>query len=146
MRSPSLAAARAAEVLAASHRETPADKERRMEELEERARLYGDSVKQSAAAKALEKKWVRFVLVHGVQYGFKESQGPSVKLVEHFVTYCFCMRDRASVVGREGLGWLRRWLGQWWLLGWWLRRWLRWWRLLGRWLRRWLRRCWLLGR
>ena len=33
MRSPSLAAARAAEVLAASHRETPADMERRMEEL-----------------------------------------------------------------------------------------------------------------
>ena len=50
MRPPSMAAARAAEALAASHRETPADKERRMEELEERARLYGDSVKQSAAA------------------------------------------------------------------------------------------------
>ena len=75
-----------------------------MEELEERARLYGDSVKQSAAAKALEKRWVRFVLVHGVQYGFKESQGPRVKLVEHFVTYCFCTRDKASAVGREGLG------------------------------------------
>ena len=78
MRSPSLAAARAAEVLAASHRETAADKERRMEELEERARLYGDSVKQSAAAKALEKKWLRFLLVHGVRYGFKESRGPSI--------------------------------------------------------------------
>ena len=70
-----------------------------MEELEERARLYGDSVKQSAAAKALEKKWVRFVLVHGVQYGFKESQGPSVKLVEHFVTYA-----SARAIGRVWSG------------------------------------------
>jgi len=104
MRSPSLAAARAAEALAASHRETPADKERRMEELEERARLYGDSVKQSVAAKALEKKWLRFLLVHGVRYGFKESCGPSIKVVERFVTYCFCTRDRASAIGREGLG------------------------------------------
>ena len=61
MRSPSLAAARAAKALAASHRETAASKERRIEELEERARLYGDSVKQSAVAKALEKKWLRFL-------------------------------------------------------------------------------------
>ena len=52
---------------AASHRETTADKERRIEELEERARLYGDSVKQSAVANALEKKWLRFLLVHGVK-------------------------------------------------------------------------------
>ena len=104
MRSPSLAAARAAEARAASFRPTPEDKRRRIKELEERAHLYGDSVKQSAAAKSLERKWLPFLLVHGVQYGFKESQGPSVKLVEHFVTYCFCTRDRASVVGREGLG------------------------------------------
>ena len=41
---------------AASHRETTADKERRIEELEERARLYGDSVKQSAVAKALDRE------------------------------------------------------------------------------------------
>ena len=67
MRSPRLAAARAAEAQAASHRETTADKERRIEELEERARLYGDSVKQSAVANALEKKWLRFLLVHGVK-------------------------------------------------------------------------------
>ena len=77
-----MAAARAAKALAASHRETAASKERRIEELEERARIFGDSVKQSAAAKSLERKWLRFLLVHGVQYGFKESQGPSVKLVE----------------------------------------------------------------
>ena len=44
MRAPSLAAARAAKALAASHRETAASKERRIEELEERARLFGDSV------------------------------------------------------------------------------------------------------
>ena len=73
-------------------------------ELEERARLFGDSVKQSAQAKVLERKWLRFLLVHGDKYGFKESQGPSVKLVKHFVTYCFCTRDRASAIGREGLG------------------------------------------
>ena len=52
----------------------------------------------------MERKWSRFLLVHGAKYGFKESQGPSVKLVKHFVTYCFCTRDRASAIGREGLG------------------------------------------
>ena len=68
---PSVVAARAAEVLAASHRETSADKQRRIAELEERARLFGDSVKQSAAKKKLERKWSRFMLVHGGKYGFK---------------------------------------------------------------------------
>ena len=43
MRSPSLAAARAAEARAASFRPTPEDKRRRIKELEERAHLYGDS-------------------------------------------------------------------------------------------------------
>ena len=52
---PSVVSARAAEVLAASLRETSADKQRRIAELEERARLFGDSVKQSAAAKKLER-------------------------------------------------------------------------------------------
>ena len=104
MRSPSLAAARAAKALAASHRETAASKERRIEELEERARLFGDSVKQSAAAKKIERRCLRFLLVHGVKYGFKESRGPTVKVVEHFVTYCYCTRDKASAIGREGLG------------------------------------------
>ena len=99
-----MAAARAAKALAASHRETAASKERRIEELEERARLFGDSVKQSAAAKKIERKWLRFLLVHGVKYGFKESRGPTVKVVEHFVTYCYCTRDKASAIGREGLG------------------------------------------
>ena len=78
MRAPSLAAAQAAKALAASHRETAASKERRIEELEERARLFGDSVKQSAAAKKIEGKWLRFLLVHGVKYGFKQSRGPTV--------------------------------------------------------------------
>ena len=82
MRPPSLAAARAAEARAAAFRPTPEEKRRRIEELEERARIFGDSVKQSAAAKSLERKWSRFLLVHGAKYGFKESQGPSVKLVE----------------------------------------------------------------
>ena len=101
---PSVVAARAAEVLAASHRETSADKQRRIAELEERARLFGDSVKQSAAKKKLERKWSRFMLVRGGKYGFMESRGPTVELVEHFTTYCFCTRDRVSTVGREGLG------------------------------------------
>ena len=104
---PSVVAARAAEVLAASHRETSADKQRRIAELEERARLFGDSVKQSAAKKKLERKWSRFMLVRGGKYGFMESRGPTVELVEHFTTYCFCTRDRVSTVGREGSGWRR---------------------------------------
>ena len=65
-------------------------------ELEERARLFGDSVKQSAQAKVLERKWLRFLLVHGEEYG--------TVLVEKFVTYSFCTRDRVSAIAREGLG------------------------------------------
>ena len=41
-----------------------------MDELEERARLFGDSVKQSYNAKCLERKWLRFLLVHGDEIGF----------------------------------------------------------------------------
>ena len=27
-----------------------------------------------------------------------------MELVKHFTTYCFCMRDVVSAIGREGLG------------------------------------------
>ena len=60
-----LAAAEDAEHEAAEHRDTPQKKAARMDELEERARLFGDSVKQSYNAKCLERKWLRFLLVHG---------------------------------------------------------------------------------
>ena len=33
-------------------------------------RLLGDSVKQSAQTKVLERKWLRFLIVHGKKYGF----------------------------------------------------------------------------
>ena len=99
-----LKVAKAAEAQAAAHRETPATKQQRVAELEERARLFGDSVKQSAQAKVLERKWLRFLLVHAEEYGFDESTGPTVELVEKFVTYSFCTRDRVSAIAREGLG------------------------------------------
>ena len=57
-------AAKAAEEAAASHRETAEQKQQRIAELEERAQLFGDPVKQSAQAKVLERKWLRFLLVH----------------------------------------------------------------------------------
>ena len=57
-----------------------------MQELEERARLFGDPVKQSAQAKVLERKWLRFLTVYGDEYGFDESVGPDVDVVRHFVT------------------------------------------------------------
>ena len=62
--------AKAAEAQAAAHRETPAKKQQRVAELEERARLFSDPVKQSAQAKVLERKWLRLILVHGEEYGF----------------------------------------------------------------------------
>ena len=99
-----LQAAQAAEAKAAALRETPAKKQERIKELEERARLFGDSVKQSAQAKVLERKWLRFLLVHGETYDFDERVGPDVGLTEHFVTYCYCTRDLSSAIGREGLG------------------------------------------
>ena len=42
-------------------------------------------MKQSAQAKVLERKWQRFLLVHGETYKFVARVGPSVELVEHFV-------------------------------------------------------------
>jgi hypothetical protein len=101
---PCLAAAEKAEAEAATHRPTAQQKRDRISELEERARLFGDSAKQSAQAHVLERKWNRFLLVHGTEYGFGAHKGPTVELVKHFTTYCFCTRDVASAIGREGLG------------------------------------------
>jgi hypothetical protein len=96
-------AAQQAEAAAVAHRETAEQKRQRIAKLEERARLFGDPVKQSVQAKVLERKWLRFLLVHGEEYGFDEREGPTVELVEHFASYCFCTRDRVSAIGREGL-------------------------------------------
>ena len=85
-------------------RESPQQKRQRIAELEERARLFGDSAKQSAQGRVLERKWLRFLLVHGEEYSFTPRKGPTVALVEHFTTYCFCTRDTVSVIGRVGLG------------------------------------------
>ena len=78
-----LQAARAAEIDAASHRPTAAQKQQQIAELEERAELFGDPVKQSAQAKVLERKWQRFlVLVHGEAYKFAVARVyPSKPLV-----------------------------------------------------------------
>ena len=65
-----LEAARVAETEAASHRPTAAQKQKQIAELEERAQLFGDSVKQSVQAKVLERKWLRFLLVHAEEYSF----------------------------------------------------------------------------
>jgi len=99
-----LEAARVAETEAASHRPTAAQKQKQIAELEERAQLFGDPVKQSAQAKVLERKWLRFLLVHAEESSFTACAGPSVELVKHFVTYAFCTRDLVSAIGREGLG------------------------------------------
>ena len=95
---------KAAEAEAAKHRPTAEHKRARIAELEERAKLFGDSAKQSAQAMVLERKWERFLLVHGDEFGFDACKGPTVELVKHFTTYCFCTRDVASAIGREGLG------------------------------------------
>ena len=63
-----LQAARVAEEDAARHRPSAAQKQQQISELEERvAAEFGDPVKQSAQAKVLERKWLRF-LVHGETY------------------------------------------------------------------------------
>ena len=72
----SLNAAEAAEgeAQAAAHRETPSQKRARISELEERAELFGDPVKQSAQVKVLKRKLLlRTLLVHGEDYGFSTS-------------------------------------------------------------------------
>eukprot|EP00964_Phaeocystis_antarctica_P025147 scaffold14107_cov52-Phaeocystis_antarctica.AAC.1 len=73
-----LRATRAAEIDAASHRPTAAQKQQQIAELEERAELFGDPVKQSAQAKVLERKWLRFLLVHGEAYKFVALCGEGV--------------------------------------------------------------------
>jgi hypothetical protein len=85
-------------------RSSPEEKRKEIAELEERARLFGDSVKQSYNAQCLERKWLRFLMVHGEEHGFDEKNGPTVELVRHFVTYCFCTREVASAIGRKGMG------------------------------------------
>ena len=65
-----LEAARVAQTEAASHRATPAQKQKQTAELDERAQLFGDPVKQSAQAKVLERKWLRFLLVHAEECSF----------------------------------------------------------------------------
>lgn len=99
-----MAAAERAEAEASKHRPTAQQKRDRIAELEERAKLFGDSAKQSAQAKVLERKWLRFIDVCGDEYGFDERKGPTVELAQHFTTYCYCTREVGSAIGREGLG------------------------------------------
>ena len=56
-----------------------------IDEAEERAVLNGDSVKQSAQADVLMRKWLRFLLLLGESYEYKEGSAPSLELVKHFV-------------------------------------------------------------
>ena len=68
------------------------------------AEEHGDSVKQSAQADVLMRKWLRFLLMVGDEYGFGEGDAPSLELVKHFTTYCFVTRHSVSSIGREGMG------------------------------------------
>ena len=103
-KAPALAAAEKAEAKAAAHRETAQQKRARIAELEERAELFGDSAKQSYNAQCLQRKWQRFLLVHGEEYDFDGKSSPTVELVKKFVTYCYCTRDVVSAIGMEGMG------------------------------------------
>ena len=89
---------------AASFRPTTESVLHRIREAEELAAEHGDSVKQSAQADVLMRKWLRFLLIVGGEYGFREGDAPSLELVKHFTTYCFKERDNASSIGREGMG------------------------------------------
>ena len=84
-KSKALVAAEEAEQQAAEHRDTPEKKRARLDELQERARLFGDSIKQSYNAKCLERKWLRFLLVHGDDIGWKAKSKPTIKQVERFI-------------------------------------------------------------
>ena len=89
---------------AASFRPTTESVMERIREAEEQAAEHGDSVKQSAQADVLKRKWLRFLLIVGGEYGFCEGDAPSLELVKHFTTYCFKTRDKGSSIGREGMG------------------------------------------
>ena len=77
-----LQAAREAEEDAAGHRPSAAEKQQQIAELEERAAEFGDPVKQSAQAKVLERKWLRFLLVHGDAYTRERGNGARVSPVQ----------------------------------------------------------------
>ena len=104
---PCLAAAQKAEAEAAKHRPTAEQKQARIAELEERARMFGDSVKQSAQAKVLEGKWVRLAVSAGPrrQVRVQRAQGSDRRAGQalHVVLllYSGCgKRDRARGTGR----------------------------------------------
>ena len=58
---------------AASFRATTASVLEVIREAEELAAEHGDSVKQSAQADVLMRKWLRFLLIVGAEYGFCEG-------------------------------------------------------------------------
>ena len=99
-----LRAAEDAAATAASFRPTTESVLEVIREAEELAAEHGDSVKQSAQADVLMRKWLRFLLIVGGEYGFCEGDAPSLELVKHFTTYCFKTRDNVSSIGREGMG------------------------------------------
>ena len=99
-----LRAAEEAAGKAAAFRPTTESTLERIRAAEEQAEEHGDSVKQSAQADVLMRKWLRFLLIVGGEYGFKDGDAPSLELVKHFTTYCFVTRDNVSSIGREGMG------------------------------------------
>ena len=72
-----------------------------MAELEKRASLFGDSVKQSYNAKCLERRWLRFLLSCTTARLDSRQRTARVSTIEQVrcrrekftSTYCFCTRD-----------------------------------------------------
>ena len=55
----------------------------------------------------MERKWLRFLLVHGAEYGFDKKRARAdgrARENVHDIEYCFCTRDLVSAIGREGMG------------------------------------------
>jgi len=60
--------------------------------------------KSRAAISTLQNKWLDFLGRHGVQYGFREAEGPTLELAVKFSTWGFFTRKVFSTTGCDGMG------------------------------------------
>lgn len=103
------AAAAAADLLKERHEvnlDESLEETEELEELEELAKSEeGESKKYSSQVDVLENKWKLFVAIYGEKSGLGLSgRDPTLEEVRRFTTWVFKVRQRASAVGRKGLG------------------------------------------
>ena len=61
--------------------------------------------KTESAYDSLTRKWLRFLVANGEEYGWEDEVGPPLEQVKHFTTYCYETQDcYESSAGLKGMG------------------------------------------